>query len=200
VTGLLEHPAAIGAPPAEVLALRPAGPDDREAVRAFLAGLSPETAYRRFFTGIGSPSPMLVRRLVEVDHDRREAVLALLGPQVVGLADCTRLAEGRTVELGVVVADAWQRLGIGPRLSRAVLDLAVARGASTLRVHALADNSRVVRLLRRQWPEHRPALDEGTLVWDLPLAAAPGGSPAGPGPRPGQPGDGEPVGLTTRTA
>jgi acetyltransferase len=168
MTGLLERPEVVGAPP-ELVGIRPARAGDREAVRAFLAGLSLDSAYRRFFTGIGSPSPTLVRRLVEVDHARRETVLGLVGHQVVGLADCARLADGHTVEVGVVVADAWQRLGIGPRLARTVLDLAVARGASTLRVHALADNGRVARMLRRRWPDHLPTRDDTTLVWDLPL-------------------------------
>jgi GNAT superfamily N-acetyltransferase len=168
MTGLLERPEAVGAPP-ELVEIRPAGPGDREAVRAFLAGLSLDSGYRRFFTGIGSPSAALVGRLVDVDHDRRETVLGLVGPEVVGLADCARLADGCTVELGVVVADAWQRLGLGPRLARAVLDLAVARGATALRVHALADNARVARMLRRRWPDHSPTRDDATLVWDLPL-------------------------------
>lgn len=170
MTGLLDRPAAALGTPTERVGMRPVHADDTEAVRAFLAGLSLDSAYRRFFTGIGSPSSALVRRLVDVDHETREAVLALVGPEVVGLADCARLADGRTVELGVVVADAWQRLGLGPGLSRAVLDLAVARGASVLRVHALADNARVARMLRRRWPDHSPTRDDGTLVWDLPLA------------------------------
>jgi RimJ/RimL family protein N-acetyltransferase len=163
--GLLERPAA-GSP---TVRLRPTRPDDAAAVRSFLAGLSLDSAYRRFFTGIGSPSGALVRRFVEVDHDRREAVLALAGDDVVGLADSARLPDGRTVELGVVVADRWQRQGLGPRLARAVLDAAVLRGATTVRVHALAENARVARLLRRRWPGSAPAREDGTLVWNLPL-------------------------------
>ena len=118
MTGLLERPAP-------ALTVRPVTPDDSAAVRDFLAGLSLDSAYRRFFTGLGSPSSTLVRHLVDVDHDRREAILAVLDGEVVGLADCTRLADGVTVELGVVVADRWQRRGLGPRLARTVLELAV---------------------------------------------------------------------------
>jgi acetyltransferase len=169
VTGLLERPAAVGAPTDEIVALRRAGPADSGAVRDFLAGLSLHSAYRRFFTGIGAPSSTLVRRLVDVDHDRREAVLALAGAQVVGLADSCRLADDRTVEIGVVVADAWQRIGLGPRLTAALLALAAERGATTLRVHALAENAVVARLLRRQWPECSPTYEDATLTWTLPL-------------------------------
>jgi ribosomal protein S18 acetylase RimI-like enzyme len=162
VTGLLERPAP-------TLTVRPVTPADRAAVGGFLAGLSVESAYRRFFTGIGSPPSPLVRHLVEVDHDRREAMLAVWDGEVIGLADCTRLADGVTVELGVVVADRWQRRGLGPRLARAVLEPAIARGARLVRLHALAENGRVARLVRGTWPDGVPVRDGPVLVWDLPL-------------------------------
>jgi GNAT superfamily N-acetyltransferase len=165
VTGLLQRPAP-------ALTVRTVTPDDRAAVHGFLAGLSLDSAYRRFFTGLGSPSSTLVRHLVEVDHDRREAVLATWDGRVVGLADCTRLDDGVTVELGVVVADRWQRRGLGPRLARTVLELAMARGARTVRMHALVENARVARLVRRSWPDAVPVRDGAVLAWDL---ALPGG-------------------------
>jgi ribosomal protein S18 acetylase RimI-like enzyme len=155
--------------PAPTLTLRPVTPEDRAAVRGFLAGLSLDSAYRRFFTGIGSPSSALVQQLVEVDHDRREAVLAVRAGQVVGLADCTRLPDGVTVELGVVVADRWQRRGLGPRLARTVLELAMGRGTRRVRMHALADNDPAARLVRRTWPGEVPRRDGTVLAWDLPL-------------------------------
>jgi ribosomal protein S18 acetylase RimI-like enzyme len=149
--------------------LRAVTPADRAAVRDFLAGLSLDSAYRRFFTGIGSPSSTLVRHLVEVDHDRRVAVVAVRGGAVIGLADCSRLPDGETVEIGVVVADRWQRQGLGPRLARAALEPARVRGARGIRLHALADNDPVARLVRRTWPGHAPRRDGAVLVWDLPL-------------------------------
>lgn len=185
MTGLLERPAAAARPAGDVR-LRPVTGDDRAAVRGFLAGLSLDSAYRRFFTGLGSPSSTLLRRLVDVDHERREVVLAVLGGgevvggevvggEVVGLADSSLLADGRTVELGVVVADGWQRRGLGPRLARTVLDLALARGASTVRMHALAENDRVARLVRRAWPDAVPSRDGPVLRWDLAIPLAPPG-------------------------
>jgi GNAT superfamily N-acetyltransferase len=169
VTGLLDRPAAASAEVGDLVDIRPAGPADIPAVRAFLAGLSPVSAYRRFFAGLGSPSTAFVRRLIDVDHDRRETLLALIGDEVVGMADSTRYEDGCTVELGVVMADAWQRLGLGPRLAREVLELAITRGATTLLVHALGDNARVARMLRRRWPGSPPTFEDGTLVWHLPL-------------------------------
>lgn len=167
MTGLLERPPS--APTVAGAVLRPVRTGDTGAVRDFLAGLSPETAYRRFFTGIGSPGPALVRRMVATEPGRRAVVVAVVGAEVVGLADTVVLDGGRAVELGVVVADRWQRRGLGRPLCAAALAPAVAAGVPLLRAHTQPDNARVARMLRRGWPAHRPRLDDGALVWELPL-------------------------------
>jgi acetyltransferase len=169
VTGLLDR-SAIAAVPGVLL--RDARPDDCAAVREFLSGLSLDSAYRRFFTGIGSsPSAALVRRLVEADPDRRTVVLAIAGAEVVGVADTTLVDDGRAVELGVVLADRWQRRGLGWQLCAAALVPALIRGVPVLRAHTLPDNARVAKILRRRWPDGAPRFADGTLVWELPLRA-----------------------------
>jgi acetyltransferase len=169
VTGLLER-SAIAAVPGVLL--RDARPEDGAAVRDFLSGLSLDSAYRRFFTGIGSPpSGGLVRRLVEADPDRRTVVLAIAGAEVVGLADTTVVDDGQAVELGVVLADRWQRRGLGWQLCAAALIPALTRGVPLLRAHTLPDNARVAKILRRRWPDGAPRFVDGTLIWELPLRA-----------------------------
>jgi RimJ/RimL family protein N-acetyltransferase len=168
VTGLLQRSAAIEVVPGVVL--REVAPGDLAAVRDFLAGLSLDSAYRRFFTGIGSPpTAALVRRLVDADPERRSVVLAVAGAEVIGVADTTLVDGGRAVELGVVVADRWQRRGLGWPLCAAALTPALTRGVPVLRAHTLPDNARVARLLRRHWPDGSPRFDDGTLIWELPL-------------------------------
>jgi acetyltransferase len=169
VTGLLDR-SAIAAVPGVLL--RDARPEDCAAVREFLSGLSLDSAYRRFFTGIGSPpSGALVRRLVEADPDRRTVVLAVAGAEVVGVADTTLVDDGRAVELGVVLADRWQRRGLGWQLCAAALVPALIRGVPVLRAHTLPENARVAKSLRRRWPDGAPRFTDGTLVWELPLRA-----------------------------
>jgi acetyltransferase len=169
VTGLLDR-SAIAAVPGVLL--RDARPEDCAAVGEFLSGLTLDSAYRRFFTGIGSPpSGALVRRLVEADPDRRTVVLAIAGAEVVGVADTTLVDDGRAVELGVVLADRWQRRGLGWQLCAAALVPALVRGVPVLRAHTLPDNARVAKILRRRWPDAAPRFADGTLVWELPLRA-----------------------------
>jgi GNAT superfamily N-acetyltransferase len=165
MTGLLERLPAVD----ELIPgvwLRAAAAGDHGPVGAFLRGLSLDSAYRRFFTGVGSVPDSLVRRLLATGG-ARTVVLALAGGEVVGLADTTIC--GDAVELGLVVADRWQRRGLGWPLADAALAPALARGVPILRAHTLADNARVARMLRRRWPGARGRLDDGTLVWELPL-------------------------------
>jgi acetyltransferase len=157
-------------PVAPGLLIRPAGPDDLARASRFFAGLSLDSAYRRFFAGVGPLPDRVVRRFVEVDHDRRECLLALAGDAVVGLADYVLLSGcPAAAEIGVVIADGWQRRGLGPRLVAGLLSIASERGVSTVRAHTLADNARVHRLLLRRWPAARPVREDTLLIWHLPL-------------------------------
>ena len=98
-------------------------------------------------------------------------MLAVAGAEVVGLADTTLVDDGRAVELGVVLADRWQRHGLGWPLCAAALVPALIRGVPVLRAHTLPDNARVAKILRRRWPDGAPRFADGTLVWELPLRA-----------------------------
>ncbi len=149
--------------------LRTGGPADAEVVRAVLSGLSLDTAYKRFFTGLGSVPAGLVRQLLADDPGRSVLLAATGDGTVIGLADTTLVEGGAAVEIGVVLADRWQRRGLGRPLCTAALAPALAAGVPTLRAHTLVGNVPVAALLHRQWPGSRGRFDDGTLVWDLPL-------------------------------
>src|SRR3712207_8666308 len=64
---------------------RPVRPDDAPLFCRLWDRLSPETVYRRFHAPLRRP-PAEAHRLVEVDHDLREALVAVIGGEVVGVA------------------------------------------------------------------------------------------------------------------
>jgi RimJ/RimL family protein N-acetyltransferase len=149
--------------------IRPLRPDDIDRVQRFFGRLSLDSAYRRFFTG-GRPGDMELRRLFNAEPGTRDALLALAGGEVVGLAEGTpnrRLPE--MVEIGVVVADAWQHNGIGLSLVRTLTHYAAARGALAVRADTQADNYRMARIMRRLWPDTRPQLDGPLHTWCVPV-------------------------------
>jgi nucleotide-binding universal stress UspA family protein len=132
------------------LLVRPIEPDDREELAAGFRRLSPESRYRRFF----GPMPELRERdldyLTRVDHRDHEALVALdeATGEGVAVARYVRTAPDEA-EPAVVVADDWQRRGVGTR----VLDLLVRRaqeeGITRFRASVLAQNPDAAALLRR---------------------------------------------------
>lgn len=130
--------------------LRLTRPNDRRCVREFLERLAPETRQRRFLT----PMPRVPRHAV--DHftfydPRRRLVIAATtarggSEEVVGLADVS-FAQTGVAELGLVVEDQHQSRGIGKLLTEALASLAVARGASHLKVEMLDSSPAVLKLL-----------------------------------------------------
>ena len=149
--------------------IRLAGEADAASVRGFLAGLSTETAYLRFFTGLGSVSPRLVRNLVSVTP-RQDVAIALDDSAVIAHAMATTVEAG-VVELAVVVGDRHRRQGIATRLLGDLLERAAERGARRLRLEVLCENSLVLDWIRRSLPNTRLERDGTTVTGyaDLPV-------------------------------
>ncbi|NUT45213.1 MAG: GNAT family N-acetyltransferase [Thermoactinospora sp.] len=138
--------------------IRPISPEDEAAFTRFLTGLSLQTQVMRFFTGLGRPSPTLVHHLM------KDALIAVREGEIVGHAMAFPGGTlGADVEIGVVVADQWQGFGLGPKLIDAVLMRAWLRGAQTVGMDVLGENRRVLRMIRRTWPEARLQVSSGSV-------------------------------------
>jgi GNAT superfamily N-acetyltransferase len=135
------------------VATRPVQPDDAARFGRLWPRLSPDTVYRRFHSPLHDLPPETVRRLVTVDHDRREAVAAVVGGEVVGVARYDRSSgDPATAEFAILVEDAWQGMGLGRQLLLELVELAAVRGVRTLTATVQRDNDRVIGLIRRLLP------------------------------------------------
>ncbi|MEU7829925.1 GNAT family N-acetyltransferase [Nonomuraea sp. NPDC049129] len=141
--------------------IRPARPDDAERLRRFLARLSLHTQTLRFFTGIGTPAASMVRVLIALD-DHRDALVATLDGEIIGHAMSYR-GGAADVEIAVVVADEWQGKGLGPYLIDVLLFRAAVRGAKTVGMDVLGENRRVLRMIRRLWPDAQMKVTSGSV-------------------------------------
>ena len=154
------------------IATRLVRPDDDERFRRLWPRLSRDTVYRRFHAPLRRIPAETVRRLVEVDHDLREAVVAELGGEVVGVARYDRSpADPTTAEFAIVVEDAWQGFGLGRQLLGELIALAADRGVQTLTATVQPDNERVIGLIRRMLPDSRFTPDDDVLDVTSPLPA-----------------------------
>ncbi len=121
---------------------------DGELLGRLFCRLSPESVYRRFLSPISKPD-YFIRLLLRVDHYDREAIAAVERGEIVGVAQYARLPGASQADVAIVVADSWQRQGLGTRLITALADRAVANGIDAFAVAIQGDNFGGQRLLMR---------------------------------------------------
>lgn len=132
------------------VALRPIRPDDESALTALYERLSPQTAYQRFFTVMRRLPPNWAHILANVDYDRRMAFVALgPGDELIGVARYAYDERAREAEIAVLIEDQWQGRGLGTLLLGELIGYAQRKGIVALRAYVLAENVRMLNLLRR---------------------------------------------------
>ncbi|WIX99389.1 GNAT family N-acetyltransferase [Amycolatopsis mongoliensis] len=90
---------------------------DRECVAALVAACSPESLRRRFMMGGPAEPGEVFRRYGRFLLAGALALLATRGGVPVGLLNFVAVTAGEA-EIGILVADPWQRQGIGSALAR----------------------------------------------------------------------------------
>jgi GNAT superfamily N-acetyltransferase len=138
--------------PGRAAEVRRAKSSDLAALSDFFTGLSPRTRSRRFFAPV-TPTSAMIRRL-SGGTGNIDAVVAVADGGIVGHAMAADLAgsDGAPVtEIGVVVADAWQGLGVGAALVRALIARAQERGITTLTMDVLPGNRQVLAMILGHW-------------------------------------------------
>jgi GNAT superfamily N-acetyltransferase len=126
---------------------------DGDALRRLFFRLSPATVYRRFHSPIVRPEQTHPERLLDLDHHDREAVVAVVDGEIVGVARYVRRAGTDSAEVAVVVADDWQRQGLATRMLGALGELALAAGIGRFALEMQADNRPVLQMTKRIYPE-----------------------------------------------
>src|ERR1043165_7601531 len=135
-------------------AIRPVDPAEQAALSDFFAALSVESRYRRFFAPVRP-----THGLLDLLSGRPANVDAIADGVIVGHAMAAALPEricpdaSRITDVGVVVADAWQRRGVGALLMRALIARAQARGVTALAMDVLPGNRRVLAMILSHWPD-----------------------------------------------
>ena len=143
---------------------------DGMALRRFFYRLSPETIYRRFHSPLARPEQAQPKRLLDIDHHDREAVVAVLDGEIIGVARYARRSGTDMAEVAVVVADDWQRQGLATRMLGALSELARPAGIRQFSVSMQADNRAALRLLRRFHPDAELTHSQGIYEATVPVA------------------------------
>lgn len=131
------------------LILRPIARTDFAIEKQFIAGLSTTTGYRRLLSP-RIPQDDEIARFTDIDGSREAAWIAVTvdGPEsMCGVARYVR--DGSSAEWAIVLADAWQRRGLGEALLVRLIDSARAAGIERMSDVTFADNVGMLHVARK---------------------------------------------------
>jgi len=86
-----------------------------------------------------------------------------------GMAADAQAGDALESSIGLVVADGWQRRGIGTQLLRALATRAALRGVGSLVLEVLPDNHVMRGIIARQWPGTPAEWTPDALVFRPPI-------------------------------
>ncbi len=162
------------------IVIRPIRPDDDAIERAFISALSRDSGYNRLLSGRKLTRDE-IRHLTRIDYEQEMAFIAVTveGGQarLLGVARYVKDADAAGAEFAIVVADAWQRKGIGTQLLNTLLRHAHSAGIGRLHGITLATNQAVQNLARKLGFVQKHDPQDATLR-QLEKALAAGISPA----------------------
>lgn len=136
--------------------IRSGTPADAQAISDFVCRLSPRSLYFRFFASVSPPSTGLLRALCGATGSADVLLMtddsgAMIGH---GMAADVRRADGRLeTNIGLMIADEWQRRGLGSTVLTELVNRAARRDVHALVLDVLPENDPMRRIIRRRWPD-----------------------------------------------
>lgn len=151
-----------------VITMRPIRPADTQIESEFARNLSDESRYNRFMDTLRELSPQMLSYFTHVDYDRHMAFIVVIdaGGQETQIAVARYIVadDDTSCEFAIVVADAWQRRGIGSRLMQVLIETARARGLSKMFGVVLAGNHKMLELMTRLGFQLKPDAGDPHLI------------------------------------
>ena len=134
--------------------VRPIRPEDEEMLIAFHRTLSETSVRQRYLAPLLLDQRTTHERLIRVcfsDYDRDIALVVEHRPtdgptQILAVGRLSRRHAQDDAEFAILVADAWQRRGLGAELLRRIVDIARAEGVQRVTATMLPDNIAMMRI------------------------------------------------------
>lgn len=154
----IEHISSFALDDGTHITLRPIRPEDEPLLVRFHEKLSERTVRQRYFRPLQLGQRVAHERLASVcfvDYDREMVLVAVTDlpnggrPELLGVGRLSRLPGLEEAEFALLVADPWQRKGIGGELLRRLVDIARHEGITRVTADILPDNLEMQRLSER---------------------------------------------------
>lgn len=139
----------------QTVLLRPIRPEDEDAHFDFLARLSIEDIYSRFF-GVGSSrmSHREMARLTQIDYDREMAFIAIMNDaggksQTIGVVRTLTDPDNQSAEYAIITRTDLKGQGLGRMLMEKMIDYCRARGTAEIVGQVLPVNQPMLNMTRK---------------------------------------------------
>jgi acetyltransferase len=158
--------------------IRPVRPEDEPLLVVFHGTLSDSSVYLRYFQVQKLDSRVAHERLIRkccVDYGREialvvdRAIPGTGGHEILAVGRLTRQLGSEEAELGILVADRCQGMGLGRELVDRLIQIARAEKIHTIIANILSENRAMLALAKRFHFESLPEADPGSLVAVLKL-------------------------------
>jgi acetyltransferase len=157
--------------------IRPARPQDREAVERMFRACSSETLYTRFLSpGLGVPLRYLDRLIA--NHPPTVSAMVAEAPdgdqtRIVGLTNFIETVPGQAGEVAIIVHDDYQNRGLGTVMTNCLREVAQHWKVKKFIADIDASNRRVFHLIKRSGLPSTVTIDQGIAHVEMEVAAAP---------------------------
>jgi GNAT superfamily N-acetyltransferase len=128
------------------LTVRGISASDADALVRFHEALSQRSQRLRFFNIHPHLSSLEVQRFTTVDHHEREALVAVAGPEILGIARYDRLPDSTDAEVAFVTRDDHQGSGIATLLFHELAARARAEGITRFVAQVMSENHKMLDL------------------------------------------------------
>ena len=136
------------------LTLRHIAPGDAIIEQAFVRKLSVQSRYLRFHGSIKELSKKDLETFTNPDPRNAEALIILYKGEFneteeeIGVARFIIDPDGKNCEFAIVVADEWEKRGLGAKLMKALISHAQSRGIKRIHGSVLKNNSDMLQFVK----------------------------------------------------
>ncbi|WP_312269095.1 GNAT family N-acetyltransferase [Pseudescherichia sp.] len=158
---------------------RPILPEDEPALQRFIAKVTKEDLYYRYFSEINEFTHEDLANMTQIDYDREMAIVAVRrtddGEEILGVTRAISDPDNIDAEFAVLVRSDLKGLGLGRRLLEKLIGYTRDHGLMRLNGITMPNNRGMVTLARKLGFTVDIQLEEGIVSLTLPLAG-PGGT------------------------
>lgn len=134
------------------ITIRPICPEDAQIEQEFTQALSSQSNYFRFGGHIRELNPEMLVRFTQIDYDREMAFIAVTeengNEKNIGVARYSSYPDQQSCEFALVIADAWQRKGLGTQLMTCLIQNAKEKGLKVMRGEINSTNNDMLLLAK----------------------------------------------------